>query len=160
MKGKIIVDTTVLTNFTLINREDILMKVFEDGIFTTREVMKELQQGEKRGVFPKRNWNWVKVLQVETDQEQHTFELLKQRLGAGEASCLSLAVNRLLKFLTDDRDARKNAQRRGVPVSGTIGILIIAIKKSIISLENGNRILFKMIENGYYSPYNALNELL
>ncbi|MGR3317120.1 MAG: DUF3368 domain-containing protein [Candidatus Anammoxibacter sp.] len=52
------------------------------------------------------------------------------------------------------------AQRVGIPVSGTIGVLILAIEKGMISLEEGNRFLFSMIERGFYSPCEKLDELL
>jgi predicted nucleic acid-binding protein len=40
--------------------------------------------------------------------------------------------------LTDDKDARKLAQRRGVPVSGTIGVLIEAVREGLLSPEEAN----------------------
>jgi len=138
VKAKAIVDNTVLTNFALINREDILMEVFEGSLFISETVFSELRQGEERGVLPERDWSWLGVLRVESEKEQHTFELLRQKFGAGESSCLSLAINRNMSVLTDDFDARRYAQRIGIPVSGTIGVLVIAVKKNIILLEKGN----------------------
>ena len=159
-KTVVLVDNTVLTNFALIKREDILRDVFPLYLFTTEDVLKELYKGEKRGVLPKRNWNFLKILKIESEHEQHLFERLNQRLGEGESSCLSLAVNRgINKMLTDDLDTRRYAQRIGIPVSGTIGVLVSAIRNGIISKEEGNIFLSKMIEKGYYSPYKNLNEL-
>lgn len=156
----IIVDNTVFTNFAFIKREDILKKVFENNLFTSEAVLEELKRGEEKGILPKRDWNWIKVLKIEYEQEKHNFELISRRLGKGEAACLSLAVNRNLKVLTDDLDTRIWAQRRGIPVSGTIGVLIAAINKKIISLEEGNNLLLEMIECGYFSPYKTLDSLL
>ena len=39
--------------------------------------------------------------------------MFAESLGKGESSCLSIAVSRDLKVLTDDMDARELAQRRG-----------------------------------------------
>jgi len=157
---EVIVDNTVFTNFALIRREDILKKVFEDNLSTPDAVLAELQQGEEKGLLPKRDWNWLKVLRIESEQEKYSFDLFRQRLGKGESACLSLAANRNLKVLTDDLDTRRLAQRREIPVSGTIGVLVAAVKKGIISLEEGNRLLKKMIEYGFYSPLTALDSLL
>lgn len=155
-----VVDNTVLTNFALIKHEDILMKVFDEVLYTANEVLQEFQLGKERGILPDTDWSWMRVLEIESEQEGHLFERLTERLGRGESACLSFAVNRNMKILTDDLDTRNYAQRLGVSVSGTIGVLILAVKKGIISLAEGNKFLVEMIENGYYSPYNALDSLL
>lgn len=156
----VLADNTILSNFVLIGREGILNKVFKNRIFTTEEVKEELQQGENRGVLPKGNWRWIKVLKIETPQEEFLFRLFSASLGKGESSCLSLATTRNLKMLTDDLDARRLAQRKGIPVSGTIGVLIAAVRGGIISFDEGNLMLSKMIDKGYFSPFDKLNELL
>lgn len=81
-------------------------------------------------------------------------------LGKGESSCLSIAILKNLKVLTDDLDARKLAQRRGIPVSGTIGVLVEAVRIGILSVDEGNVMLSNMIAKGYFSPFERLNELL
>lgn len=88
------------------------------------------------------------------------FKLINQCLGAGESSCLALAIYHNLRVLTDDLDARRYAQKRGLAVSGTIGVLVIAVKNEVISLRDGNRFLSELIEYGYYLPYVKLDELL
>ena len=122
--------------------------------------MAELKQGEEKGILPKRDWHWVNVLKIESEEEKHNFDTFSQRLGRGESACLCLAASRNMKILTDDLDTRRFSQRSGIPVSGTIGVFIIAIRKSIISLEEGNNLLLEMIEKGYFSPYKKLNGLL
>ncbi|MFH1318642.1 MAG: DUF3368 domain-containing protein [Candidatus Omnitrophota bacterium] len=159
-KMKVIVDATVFVNFALIGREAILEKLFGDFCFTTEEVIKELHRGEEREILPKSNRSWVKVLKVTTEEEYQSFILFNRRLGEGESSCLSLAISHNLNLLTDDLDTRKYAQRRGVSVSGTIGVLVVAVRGGIVSLEEGNRLLLGMIEKGYYSPCKKLNELM
>ena len=159
-KEAVVADNTVLSNFALIRREDILAKLFENTLFTTEEVIEELKRGEKRNVLPKRDWQWIKVLKIESSQEEFLFRLLAESLGKGESSCLSIAISRDLKVLTDDRDARKLAQRRGVPVSGTIGVLVEAVREGLLSIEEGNTMLSEMIEKGYFSPFEVLDELI
>jgi len=100
---------TVLSNFALIGREDILVKLFKDTLFTTEEV---------------------------------------------------IAISRDLKVLTDDKDARTLAQRREVPVSGTIGVLVEAVRERLLSFEEANTMLSVMIEKGYFSPFETLDELI
>ena len=92
-------------------------------------------------------------------EEDVIFRLFADLLGKGESSCLSIAISRELKVLTDDKDARKLAQRRGVPVSGTIGVLVEAVREGLLSIEKGNAMLSDMIEKGYFSPFETLDEL-
>jgi predicted nucleic acid-binding protein len=54
---------------------------------------------------------------------------LINKFGRGEASWLAIGMHRKASIFTDDFDARKVAQRTGIPVSGTIGVLIKAIEK-------------------------------
>jgi predicted nucleic acid-binding protein len=160
VKEGVLADNTILSNFALIEREDVLRKLFKNKFYTTGEVLKELRNGEDRGVLPKVDWQWVEVLKFETHQEEFLFRLFSDSLGRGESSCLGIASIRNLKMLTDDLDARKLAQRKGIPVSGTIGVLVAAVRSGIISPDEGNAMLSKMIDNGYYSPFENLDELL
>ncbi len=160
VKEGVVADNTILSNFVLIGREDILNKVFQNNFFTTEEVLVELKRGEDRGVLPKGDWRWIKILRIESPQENYLFQLFSTSLGKGESSCLSVAISRNFKILTDDLDARRLAQRRGIPVSGTIGVLVIAIQKGILSSDEGNAMLSKMIAKGYFSPFERLDELL
>ena len=160
VKEGVIVDNTVLSNFALIGREDILSKVLKNNFFVTEEVIEELKRGENRGILPGRDWHWVKILKIESSQEDFLFRLFTTSLGKGESSCLSIAISRNLRVLTDDLDARKLAQRRGIPVSGTIGILVEAVRTGILSVDEGNEMLSNMTAKGYFSPFETLNELL
>ena len=92
--------------------------------------------------------------------EENRLAVKAQLWGKGESSCLSIAISRDLKVLTDDRDARKLAQRRGVPVSGSIGVLVEAVRGGLLSIEEGDTMLSEMIEKGYFSPFEALDELI
>ena len=71
-----------------------------------------------------------------------------------------IAISRDLKVLTDDKDARTLAQRREVPVSGTIGVLVEAVRERLLSFEEANTMLSVMIEKGYFSPFETLDELI
>ena len=82
------------------------------------------------------------------------------RLGSGERTCLAIAVQRHGLFLCDDARARREAQRQGVPVSGTIGILVLNVRNGNLTPAEGNEILSRMIALGYRSPVATLNAWL
>jgi len=47
-----------------------------------------------------------------------------------------------------------------ITVSGTIGVLVEAVRIGILSLDEGNAMLSKMTAEGYFSPFESLDELL
>jgi len=57
-------------------------------------------------------------------------------------------------------NARKLAHRRGVPISGTIGVLVEAIREGLLVIDEGNTMLSDMIEKGYFSPFETLDKLI
>lgn len=54
-------------------------------------------------------------------------------LGAGETGAILLALHLEGIMLTDDADARLTADARGIPVMGTLGVLMEARRRGLIS---------------------------
>ena len=52
------------------------------------------------------------------------------------------------------------ARRLGLDVTGTLGILALAVEEGILDLATGDQLLNQMIAEGYRSPYGSLTELL
>jgi predicted nucleic acid-binding protein len=61
---------------------------------------------------------------------------------------------------TDDLAARRLAQGREVPLTGTCGILIALVRNDALSLAEANDALLEMIQRGYRSPVGNLDELV
>ena len=74
----------------------------------------------------------------------------------GESSCLALAAQRGYVFACDDRMARSEAVRLKIPLTGTVGILIKAVRISAIDLKKANTILKRMVQAGFYSPMTKI----
>jgi predicted nucleic acid-binding protein len=49
---------------------------------------------------------------------------LKLIVDHGESEAITLAYERHLRLIVDDRKAREAAQRLGIPVTGTVGLLL------------------------------------
>ena len=81
-------------------------------------------------------------------------------LGVGESSCIAVAYHRNGVVLTDDKQARKIAQKLGIQVSGTLGVLVLCVVEKIVILEEANTILERMIVSGYRSHTKRLETLL
>lgn len=103
---------------------------------------------------------WLHLVAL-SEAELVLLATLSRRLHSGEAACLCLARHRGWGFLTDDRAARAQAQSWGVPFSGTLGVLILAIQDGRLTLEDGNTLLRGMVQRANYrSPVSDLQQLL
>ena len=63
-----------------------------------------------------------------------------------------IARTRNWVFASDDGSARRFATERGIRLTGTLGILIKAVKSEILSLSAADAIHARMIDEGYRSP--------
>lgn len=154
-----LLDNTVLSNFTAVKRSDLVHLVLGEDAATSDIAWAELQKGIDIGKLPPEDWSWLPILSCAEDEEP-LFSLMAQRLNAGEASCLAIAATRGYRVFTDDRDARELAARWRIPVSGTLGLLLRLVDLRILSLDEGNILLSRMIAAGYRSPIASLHELL
>lgn len=154
-----LLDNTVLSNFTRVERPDLVRRALSEDAATSEMVWGELQTGIRIGKLPSQDWSWLSILPL-TEAEQPLYEYLTQTLNAGEASCLAIAARRRYRVFTDDRDARELAAEWQIPISGTLGLLSRLVAIGAITLAEGDELLARMIAGRYHSPVNSLRELL
>jgi predicted nucleic acid-binding protein len=154
----LLLDNTVLSNFALVGRIELLTKALGSQVATTPQVMDEFNEGIARGRVPETNLDWLEVINLDA-KEESVFQELLMRVNAGEAACLAVASQRNGRILTDDRDARKLAAQLKIPVSGTLGILLRLVQGNTLILAEANEILEQMITEGYRSPIEKLEGL-
>lgn len=155
----VLLDNTALTNFALVNQPDLVFDLFGDKCATTTAVFNEYQAGIINRGLPAHSWDNLPVLTLHSAEK--TFaEQLPPQLGRGERSCIAIAVHRHCLFVCDDAKARHEAQRLGVAISGTLGILMMNIRRKRCTLDESNAVLAAMIAEGYRSPVSKLDSLL
>lgn len=119
MPNLIIADTSCLIIFSKIDRIEILKSLY--SIITITPEIK----AEFGGELP----NWIVVSSENGKQEALTLELDK-----GEASAINLGlVYDKVLLLIDEKKGRKVAHQLGLPVMGTLGVLIKAKEKGYIT---------------------------
>jgi len=156
----IVVDNTVLTNFALVGRIDLLrVAIGGRNPCTTPAVKKEFDEGADRGLFAPTDIQWLPVVSL-TPDEVSRLENLSQGFGDGEAECIVVALARGALLATDDLKTRKHVQQSGGKVTGTLGILKGLVEDGHLSIEEGDRVLRAMIEEGYFSPVDSLTRLI
>jgi predicted nucleic acid-binding protein len=154
----VLLDNTVLSNFARIDRYKLVMDLWP-SCATTFEAWQEFQVGVIIGKLPKNVWKGLTLIELTAD-EHEISNGLSNFLGLGERACIAAAKHRNGLFVTDDRKARQVALELGIKITGTLGILVVAVERQKIALEEANQLLAAMIENGYRSPVDELDSLL
>lgn len=155
----VLLDNTVLTNFAMVNRPDLVLDLWGTDSATTPAVMAEYQAGVISRGLPADIWD--SLLQLTPDSVEKDFaERLSPKLGSGERSCLAIAVYRKGMLACDDAEARREAQRLDLPITGSIGILVLNVCQEKLARAEANALLEEMIALGYRSPVPTLDDLL
>ena len=129
----VVSNTTVLFNFAAIGQLDVLRRVY--GVrYIAMHVYEEVTAGQvgtyrfyeavDQLIDPPNTASWLRLTGLEGQEELRSFRECPPRLHAGEASCIAIARHRGWTLLTDDRDARREAERLGLRVSGTPSVAL------------------------------------
>jgi predicted nucleic acid-binding protein len=86
---------------------------------------------------------------------------LHDRLDPGETEALRGAVEHDGTIATDDLAARRLVTELDMPVTGSIGLLVLGIKREHIDSETADKWLeVWRDERGYYAPVESVTELV
>lgn len=155
MAGLLLLDTTVLSNFGHVRRSDLVYVFALANAATTTSVLREYGVAVAAGLLPGDLWKDLPVITLSSEEERLASSL-PAVLGAGERTCIAVAIERRGVLATDDSDARKVARRFGISITGTLGLLIQAVRIGRASLPEANELLLRMIQSGYHSPVTDL----
>jgi predicted nucleic acid-binding protein len=152
----VLLDTTVLTNFARVGLTHVMIDLWGDQVCATGDALREYKRGTSAAALPQFAWRQLSILTL-TPEEENMAAARFKRLGLGERSCLAVANNRGCIIATDDKPARRAAQRYGIQLMGTIGILRTCVKHRLVSDREAQTVLEKMMAAGYYSPVVKLD---
>jgi predicted nucleic acid-binding protein len=155
-----LIDTSVVSNFARVRIERLIASVVPYCTITD-EVLIELQSGISLGHLPPEcDLQWLSVVTLSKEERELFDKFSYNGLGPGERSCIAAAVTRRCSVFTDDRAARGLARSLQLPVSGTLGILVSLVRQGSLNLQQANRYLGQMINQGYYAPVTKLEQLI
>lgn len=152
MHSIVIADTSCFILLDNINELELLHKLYP-RIITTQIVANE---------FGKPLPQWVEVA---TPHEAHLKKVSSFPIDEGEITAIALAMNYLSAVLIiDDLKARKIAGKLGLPVKGTIGIIVEArLRKQIPSIkpliEKINATNFRLSKKVFQAALKEAGEL-
>jgi len=145
MPDVVISDTSCLIILSNIQELDLLKRVYKN-VITTPEIANEF--GE---LLP----SWVKIKSPIDVKKQHIFEL---QVDKGEASAIALALETPGSLLIlDDLQARTFAEKLGIVITGTLGVII---KAKLNGLIPSVKPLLAKIKQTNFRISSALEEIV
>ena len=144
---KVVVNTTPLIALSHVGQLDILKKLY--GKVTIPEAVYNELSVKAESVCKKAvdsSLDWIRVDKI---KNQMAKTMYKTQLHDGEVEVMILAKEVAADVvIIDDANAKKHAKYLGLPVTGTLGVLIKAKQKGYIN--ELRPILQRMVESGIY----------
>lgn len=126
---RIVVDSSPLIAFAILNQLDLLPRIFSE-IYIPQTVYDEVSAWSKPHSQKLRKFSKEKL---QTVQNQIAVQLLRKDVDLGEAEAIVLALEkRIENILIDHHKGRKIAQAQGLYPIGSIGVLLQAKKVGFI----------------------------
>jgi predicted nucleic acid-binding protein len=144
---KVVVNATPLISLALLDRLSLLKQMFEE-VFVPLTVYEEVVvHGVGRpGSEALAAADWLTVMPIDASV---AIEPLLLGLDAGELEVLLLARQITPDWvIVDERLARSVAFALGLPVKGTLGILLTAVLAGLLSKEQALADLNELVERG------------
>lgn len=137
-------DACILINLLRVHRLDLLGAVppyvFHAPAEALGEVTYPAQQAELKEALDR---GWIRETHLEENTELQIFARANEQLGSGESACLALAQARTWILGTDDSKGakwKKVISAPGIQVLNTPGILLLAIRQGVLTVEQADEI--------------------
>jgi len=150
----VIADTTPLNYLILIGEVNILHLLY-DQVFIPPAVRDELTRSS--APLPVKNWIAAPPSWLEVQAPTSPILGFPPALGLGEREAIALAEDlRADQLIVDDRPARREAERRGFSVIGTLGVLEAAAQEDLIDLKGA---IDRLRGTSFYIAQDLLDRL-
>lgn len=157
----LIFDTSPLSHFARENWLGALKAVVGDRTAVIPDVVvDELKRGLGRNSFLQAVLDapWIERRDLQSAEEIERFAYYSSLLVAGErnrgeAAVLALAATTGGTAVVDDLAGRKAAKRDGVPLTGTVGLLMQAIQSGLLTVALASAIADDLLAGQYRLPF-------
>lgn len=141
----IVSDTTSLIALEGLQAMGLLCAVFE-SILIPQAVLQELSAGSPDIIKTINAVGCIEIIRLEPSEQLASLQLI---LDAGEAQAITLAIERQLPLLIDERKGRTIAMQKNLTVTGFAGLLLLAVKKQVLTSTTAQTLLDQAIANGF-----------
>jgi predicted nucleic acid-binding protein len=144
---RVVVNATPLIALAAIGRLHLLQDLFGEVIVPQAVYREVVVAGATKPDAD--TWTTANWLRVMTPDQEAAFDALLLGLDAGEMEVLLLARQMAPDWvLIDERQARRVAFALGLPVKGTLGILLAAVFAGFLSKEQALSDLQRLVDQG------------
>ncbi|NEQ69412.1 MAG: DUF3368 domain-containing protein [Symploca sp. SIO2D2] len=128
----VISDTSVFTNLAAIGYLYLLQQLYGHILIPTAVYQELTVDPPVFGTVEVKTLQWIEVLSVNDRRMVEQLQNIAQLdLGESEAIALSLEINAEL-LLIDERRGRREANQRGIRITGLLGVLVEAKHRGLI----------------------------
>lgn len=158
----VVLDTTVLSNFSSSDSISLLIAVVESPVVVPA-VRTELERGLDAGhdyldTAVDALDDGLSIRRISSDDDAQD---VRERLDPGEAESLLGAIELGGTLATDDLAARRVAGKRDIPVTGSIGLLVLGVEAGYLDRDTADeRLATWRKRRGYYAPVESVSKLL
>ncbi|HEY6346264.1 MAG TPA: hypothetical protein VIY49_32650 [Bryobacteraceae bacterium] len=152
----VVADTSPVHYLVLIQAEEVLPRLFQ-RVLIPAEVYAELCDPDAPPLIRE----WISALPpwLEIQPASAVIDATLKALDRGEAAAIQLAegMRPMAFLLMDDAKGRREAVRRGIPNTGTLGVLEAASKQGYVMLAD---VLPRLLRTNFYAPTQLIESLL
>lgn len=144
---KMIVNSTPLIALSNIGQLDLFRRLYGE-IYLPQAVFREVsEKNDAASDAMSRAHDWIHVVSIEHPEQ---YAMYRAKLHAGEVEVMILAQEppRADLLIIDDNAAKKTAKFLGLPVTGTMGVLLKAKRSGLIGAVAP--LLNAIKDNGFY----------
>jgi len=151
----IVSDSTAL--ITLINIDEFeLLSFFTQKVFIPKEVYEEVALFEEARVFLDVQIE-KKFIEVSMYDNHLLYDELNILLDSGESASITLALEKKMPLLIDEKKGRNVAQNMGIEIIGLIGMIRFLYKKEKISKIKTKEIMKKLSASSFRVSKKLMN---
>lgn len=154
---KVVANSSPLIFLAKLQKLDLLHNLFENLTIPQavyEETVVEGKQHPESRYIKKADW----ILNYNI-KNQRLATFLRQLVDEGEAEAITLSLeNDADLLLVDDKDVRKIAKHFGLEITGTIGVLLLAKKKKILTTLQP--LISELREEGFRISGNVVKKIL
>lgn len=141
---RFVLDASVLINFLLVARLDLLERLPGFAFLVPEEVAAEITRPAQRELLSKRLGSpALRAVRVEGVQELALFAEFRMRWGRGESACLAIAQERGFGVACDERGGFLKLLRHRIGdarITNTPGLLLSAIRAGLLDIPEADRL--------------------
>jgi predicted nucleic acid-binding protein len=140
----VVADSTPLIALARIERLSLLRELFGEVLIPPAVMREVVEEGQRPGALEVSTASWIRVHPIKASSRMFTRAL---DLGEMEAIVLALELSGSI-LLIDEIPGRREATTCGLKVIGTVGVLIRAKSKGLITILRPE--LDKLLAHGFH----------